>query len=41
MRLCLRIVGAEKWFGLADGENFSQRRLFNGVRLWFMVNKSL
>ena len=37
--LCLR-TGSElkKWFGLGDGENISQRRLYNGVSLWFMVN---
>ena len=28
-------------FGLAVGENLSQRRLYNGVRLWFTVNNSL
>ena len=31
-------VGVEKWLGLGDGENFSRRRLYNGVSLWFMVN---
>ena len=38
MRFCLRNESEPKWFGLVEGENFSQRRLYNGVRLWFMVN---
>ena len=27
------------WFG--DGGNINQRRIYNGVSLWFMVNNSV